>query len=280
LRLLTATLPADHDLVLLGDTHYGTMLRHEDGINQAIDQIRGNKNTWACFMGDSLEGIVFDDPRYDPETIEDAIPIRQAKAVIRDFRTVQKNLLVWLLGNHEMKLAKFGNLSKFIADELGVPYGTYSSVLSVFDKKNHLMYRLYLAHGFGTIDSKLFDPFEREHAMKRALKRQLFLKVGHCQIMACGHTHRLLVKPPTRELYLNGEDDLKQQYTCPEIYNGDYIHPDLRWYVNTGSFYKLFSANSEGSGYAERMGLNPNVLGYSIVEVRNKQVSNIRPVIL
>jgi len=263
----------------LGDTHYGTTLRHEDGIGEAIEFIGTNKTeTRAVFMGDAIEAIIVDDKRYDPDTLEEPIPLQQANHCIKDFYPIRKKFIAWLLGNHEAKLSKFGNVSKFIADGLDVPYGSYSAVISVYTTKDELQYRLYVAHGFGAVDSKLPAPDEREHSMLRSLKRQLFLKVGHCNVMAMGHSHKLLVKPPTPELYLCGEKYLKQQYTQPD--NGDYIHPDLRYYVNTGSFYKLYQETSEASGYAERMGLNPNMLGFPIIHVRDGEIKNIEKRIL
>ena len=281
MRLLSVTLPANHDLSLISDTHYGTLLRHDDGISTAVEMIGSGKNTWSCFLGDALEGIVIDDKRYDCETVDKdmAEPLKQAERVIRDFEAVKKKFLVWMLGNHEMKLLKFGNLARGIAERLGVPYGTYVSVLSVHDKHG-LMYRIYLAHGFGAINSNLTDPFEREHSMQRTLKRKLFLKMGHCQIMAAGDSHKLLVKPPMPELYMNGDNYLKQHYTNPKMYNNEYIHPDLRWYVSTGSFLKLYSDDGQTSSYSERGGYNPNILGFPIVEVRDREIVNIRPVIL
>jgi hypothetical protein len=182
-----------------------------------------------------------------------------------------------LLGNHEVKLQKFGNLALLMADEIGVPYGTYSSVLSISDSHG-VMYRIYLAHGWGSINSSLNQPDERHHSDKRSLKRKLFPKVAHCGVMAMGHTHKLLVKPPSHELYLSGEDHLKQHYT-KHNYTQDYIHPDLRWYVNTGSFYKLYGEGA-GSGYAERAGFNPNILGFPIIKVVDREIVDIELKIL
>ena len=58
--------------------------------------------------------------------------------------------------------------------------------------------------------------------------------------------------------------------------NEDYIHPDQRWYVNTGTFRK-----SRGIGfvdYAELAGFSPLPLGYVVVEVRDRKIQAIREV--
>ena len=132
---------------------------------------------------------------------------------------------------------------------------------------------MLLHHGFGSINSSADDPVRREANMLLSLKRKFRDKAGDCLINASGHTHKLLIKPPITRLYINYEKGkAKQHYTSAEQ-TQSYIPEDLRWYVNTGCFYKLYH---EGvSGYAERAGYNPLELGFAIVRVENGIVKDI-----
>ena len=67
---------------------------------------------------------------------------------------------------------------------------------------------------------------------------------------------------------------LIQHYTGYDQ-NAPYIHPDNRWYVNTGSFCRLYV---EGvSGYAERAGYDPMEIGFPVLRVRDGKIQGIRP---
>jgi hypothetical protein len=114
-------------------------MSHDDGINQLIDRVRA-ENTYLVKMGDVIEAITLDDKRYD-RTARNDIPLRQAQEAIERYTPVKKKLVAWLQGNHELKLWKFGNLSQFMAEELEVPYGTYTAIIEVSDEYG-LMYRL------------------------------------------------------------------------------------------------------------------------------------------
>ena len=94
-------------------------------------------------------------------------------------------------------------------------------------------------------------------------------------------------------------NEVKQAYTMPEylsqdfadsdtrseigkpsrgLYTTPYIHPDNRWYINTGSFLK--SSQNGVSGYAEMFEYSPIELGFAVVEVRNKTIQNVRSIFL
>lgn len=81
---------------------------------------------------------------------------------------------------------------------------------------------------------------------------------------------------PVRKLYLTDNGSELQQHYIQAGTNEDYIHPDQRWYVNTGTFRK-----SRGIGfvdYAELAGFSPLPLGYVVVEVRDRKIQAIREV--
>ena len=81
-------------------------------------------------MGDMIEAIRTDDPRFDAGTVSEPIPMRQAADVISVFSRIADKGIVMLDGNHELKLHRYGSLGQYMADSLGIQYGTYSSVVS------------------------------------------------------------------------------------------------------------------------------------------------------
>ena len=278
MKLITKFLPADHDLCLMGDTHEGTILQHRDGIEKFKEFLMAKRNRFAVHMGDEVEAIMVDDPRYDPETV-DSVPLQQMKRVIKDFYPIRKRMVAWLWGNHPRKLWRFGNITAEICRELEIEFATTSCRLTIRDKAtpSKILYKCFLHHGWGSLYSNAKDPIQALANKKALMKRRLQNKAGDCVIMAFGHTHQLLIQEPIPALMLTDDGKkIKQHYTQPG--RGPYIHPDHRWYVNTGSFLKLYLEGKDG--YADMMGYDPLELGFPVIEVRDGVVQRVYPVVL
>jgi len=297
MELITTNLPSNHNIALFTCTHEGTISQHKEGIEQLIDDVASHENTYAAGLGDWAESIAVDHPHYDititdsPKDLIDG----QYYSIVRKFRPIAKKLLFALLGNHDWRLARRkGNpVRNIICKELGVRYGSFSCKLIVKDKKGKLMYKLFSTHGRKTISSSADDPIRQEANEKLILKRHLHKKAGDCVIMAKGHAHKLIISEPSKKLYLmDTGKKIKQSYQY-NIPTDDYIDKDLRWYACVGSFLKqypepIWMKNIETgepekvpvSGYAEMGEMDPVELGYIIVEVRDRQVVNLRKVIL
>jgi hypothetical protein len=277
LKIIPVTLPSSHDFILFGDTHEGSHMSHESGIDELVANIADCGGAYCGHMGDMIEAIAIDDKRYD-FTAKVPIPFQQAQNAIKRYRPIADKMQFQLLGNHELKLWKFGNLSEYIAMELGVTYGTYSAIIEVSDTHG-LLYRMYVSHGFGVLSSNAKDPEQMKANKSASLKQRMKGKAGDCLIMAMGHTHQLIVVPPSEELIIEHTTGKpKQKYISQGNGTDAYIEPNRRWYLNTGSFYKLYTDDIEVSGYGEIKGYNPTELGYGVIECRDRQVSNIRKV--
>jgi hypothetical protein len=74
---------------------------------------------------------------------------------------------------------------------------------------------------------------------------------------------------------MSGDKTIKQKYTGQS--HGDWIHPDSRHYLNTGSMLKLYSPGV--SGYAERFGYDPVELGYGKITV-DGDIQSVERVVL
>lgn len=281
MKLITVTLPDDHNGFLFGDVHLGSELCHMDGFDEMVDAMHSPydecRSNYGYHMGDAIEAIMNDDKRFYAENDRQStpIPLRQMELAIEKERPIAPMLVVRLQGNHERKLWKFGNITEEICKELNVPYGTYSCKVTALDRSGKLMYKMYLTHGSKSITSTADDPIRRQANMRLILKRHLKNNAADCAIMGKGHTHKLIVSEPESSLYLTDDgDEIKQHYTSSGQ-NEPYIHPDARWYVNTGSFVKLFGDGT--SGYAEIAEYDPIELGFAVVKVRDRKIVSVDP---
>lgn len=282
-------LPKDHRIVLISDVHIGTKAHHRKGFIQAVELAK-EPNTYLCFMGDHIEGIAIDDPRYDPANLDNKAGTiaLQYNDFIDIVEPYANKTLVVMRGNHELKPEnRMGDFTKDLVcarissktnKDSNWLYGDYACKMAITDRKGNLQYKMYLHHGFGSINSSIDDEAKRKAAMQGTLKRKLQPMAADCAIMAMGHTHQLIVRPPQEKLYLtdNGKD-IKDNYLKLNQ-TVDYIDPESRYYVNTGCFYKTSIIGS--ASYAERAGYSPNVLGFPVIHVKNGIIQEIEKVLL
>ena len=263
------------EIILAGDTHEGSVQMHEKGIGELIEYVRGPKRYWA-HMGDWIEAITTDDKRYSHDSSRDPIPLKQAHAAVEMFRPISSKCFCGLIGNHELKLHRFGNLvSDVICRELRIPYGSYTARVQVV-YKGKTLFNMFLWHGpsKGTINSNAKDYEQREANLKATLKMRLKYKMADCAIMAIGHTHKLIVVPPSEQLYLHDAGNGIEQGYLKGEQEGPFIDPDRRWYVSCGAFLKLYENNV--TGYAEVAGYDPVQLGFVVATVEAGRIVDIR----
>ena len=282
MRLLTIRMPKNHNWFLPSDKHTGSLFSSESGwekfCRMVVKSYDGCKNNAIAELGDIHEAITVDDKRFAADMLNQPRPLEQLRVAERERERIKKYYRVILSGNHDDKLWRFGNLVEDLCNHLGCEYGTYTCKVSVVDDDNNLMYKMFLTHGYGSIRSVADDPVRREANMKLGLKRKLQHKAADCAVMGMGHTHRLMIVPPKRELYLTDDGKRISQHYTKYDQNAPYIHPDNRWYVNTGSFCRLYV---EGvSGYAERAGYDPMEIGFPVIRVRDGKIQGIDPIYL
>ena len=270
-------LPPDHDLILASDFHEGTILQKVRALFEMRDKVLRDKNTFLAFGGDAVEAITVDDKRYSLETDKKETPLKQYRNIQEFFRPIASKTLFILQGNHDWVLARtVGDyLAEVLCPDLKIPYGTATCKWAIKDKKGRRLYKLFYTHGARNISSVADDPIRREANMLLQLKRKLAAKAGDCEVMAMAHTHKLMIAPPMSSLYLHDDGGkIRSAYTGIGTGSGQYLHPDHRFYVNTGSFLKLYGEHV--SGYGERAGYDPVELGYAVLECRDGKIKTIR----
>jgi len=279
MKLITAHLPDDHNIFFFGDAHHDSPVSSDKGWQTLCDMMHseydGCKNNYGAEGGDDIEAINPDDSRYSEELKNTPLPLLQMRSAVAKREPIKDMLLYKLQGNHEQHHWAFGDIMADMCLTLGVPYGTWTTKLSVTDKLGTLMYKVFDTHGRKQITSTADDPKRRKVNMQLILKRHLKFKAGDCAVMVKHHTHKLLVCKPESELYLTDDGkEISQGYTNWGQ-TEDYIHPDARWYGNAGSFLKLYGDGF--SGYAERGEYDPIELGFLILKVRNKRIIALEP---
>jgi hypothetical protein len=278
-QLLTVKLPKDHNIFHVGDQHGGSILSYRAGWHKMVRMVKtkydGCANNYVIDGGDMVEAITVDDKRYAQDTMGEEMVLDQMEDAIADRQEIKSVLLTILQGNHEQHLFGIGDITKKVCEKLGVPYGTFTSKLTIQDPKGNLMYKIFETHGGKGITSTADDPKRRRVTMQLILKRQLKFKAADCVIMVKHHAHKMIVCKPESELYLtdNGKE-IEQNYTGWGQ-TEKYIHPDARWYGCAASFLKLYGDGI--SGYAERKEYDPVEVGFLITKVRDGKVIGMEP---
>ena len=284
MKIITKEVPDSFNIFHVGDDHEGTTLRHDKGWNKMCDMIESEydgikpEHNYATHSGDHIEAIMLDDTRYDMKTTKTPLPALQNEYAVLNIKPIANHFVVALEGNHPLKLWKYGDLTQMWCDAAGMEYGTYSCKIRWVDKNGKVIFKSFHTHGRKGISSTADDPERRQSNMRLILKRQLKEKMGDCVLMTKGHVHRLLMCSPTPSLYMADDGrEITSHYTAP-IQIARYIHPDHRWYVNTGSFLRLYGRDV--SGYGEIAEYDPIETGFAITKVRDRQIVDVVPVVI
>ena len=294
MQLINRVVSSDFNLFLFGDAHLGTVLNHATGFEKFIDTIqspyeglKASRNI-GVDHGDAIEAISIDDKRYEPTLVKDprGTPFDQANDYVKLMKPIREKIVTILEGNHERKIRSTVNLSKYIATELGIPWGTFTAKIAYRDYKGNLLFKHYAMHGRKMINSIVEGEELRQAKMAETLKKQIKNKAADCTLMSKAHIHKLIIKKPENNLFLTDDgEDIHHNYTGFNMANNrgskhkvNFIHPDYRWYCTTGSFLKQFALGE--SGYAERAEYDPVELGFLVGVVRGGQIMKINKEVL
>ena len=269
----------DSNIFLIGDRHIGNATRDTDAWEKLVEMVHSeydglppNRN-YIVDHGDVIEGISSDDPRFQAEAHKDPV-IKEVEYAIEDNKRTAAKTIVQLQGNHEQKWHRFGDLAEYMCKQSGIQYGTYSCIIVYHDANGNYLFRHHAHHGFGQIRSNAKDPDQELANKLAALKMKLKGLAGNCLVQSMGHTHQLLVNKPKEQLLeMESNGKIKREYATAKKRDG-YIHPDFRWYINTGSFTRIYS-DDPISGYVERRGYKPTDTGCAVVKVRGGSVYDI-----
>lgn len=295
MKHFTYYVPMDFNAFLGGDDHLGTELRYDEGFKIMLDMLwkeySGVKTNTLFHMGDPLDAVFLDDPRYSPEVVRDKRDclLRQISDYADMLTPHETKISLMLDGNHANRrnMRAFGNSTEEICNRVGIPFGTYAAIITFKNRKKsasiqgapigkeRTLFKFFLHHGSGSVKS-VVKPHKRAKANREiAIRNILEQKSSDCILMAMGHTHQLEVYQPDEFLYVHSEGSrIRQGWTSDRGWYGDqkFIPGDFRYYVNTGSWVKLYGKDA---GYAERAGYNPIPLGFTIAKVRDGEIEDV-----
>ena len=274
MELIEKRLPDTHQIVVGGDWHIGSVLSSDEGIDEMIEYVKKTPDTYFAGLGDYQEAITVDDFRYDMKTQSGFDPLEQTYAVQDKLSTIKDKVLALGTGNHEAKLMRYGDLVKdVLCRNLEVPYGTFEYKLIIKSLTGALLYKIFITHGFGSISTVADSRRRCDSNIKLSLERKLRNKASDCVVMCMGHTHKLIIAEPIDILNLIDDGkDIHAEYT-EKIQKGKDIPWEHRYYINTGSFMRLYKVGV--SGYASIAGYDPVDLGYPVIKVVDGKITGI-----
>lgn len=294
MKLLARKIEPNSNIFLISDDHEGSLFRYKKGWDLMCDMVRSKWNgvkatsNYVVDGGDFMEGIKIDDYRYGPETAKGPVPLLQLQQSAKNRESIKDHLVTILEGNHPWKLWKYGLLTPQLCQELNVPYGTWTCKISWTDKKGNVKFKSFHRHGIKSITSTADNPKRRRSNRELILQRHLKEAAGDCILMCKSHIHQLIISRPEPALYMT--DDGKKihaGYTEADP-TAEYIHPDLRYYVATGSFLRMYDTQATlpqqfgqdlgVSGYAEIAEYDPVELGFVVVEIRDWKIQEVRKI--
>ena len=279
-RILKQIPGRSFEVIAMSCTHEGSIMCHYEGINRAVDYIGSTKNCYALHLGDLIEAIATDDKRYNQpppgkKELELSVPMQQAKQVVKRFKPIRRKFITILKGNHERYLQRIANFAEYIADELGVPYGTETCRI-ILESKMRPLFNIQAMHGTRLFTSHAKDYEQREANKKASMKLYLQDQMGDCSIHLVGHAHQILIVPPANRLYfVDGVNSVQQQYLKGAV-NFGYINPEQRWYACCGSARK--SRLDSYDDYAQNY--EPTELGFVRIVVTDGQIEGLYPFLI
>ncbi len=254
-----------------------------DMVHSKIDGL-STKHNYVVDHGDIIDAIDPLDPRWYGGLTGKGSIMQQIERAKRNRLAIKDHLVCICDGNHPRKKWAFGAITKDVSDWLEVPGGGWWYAISYHNRRGELMYKHFCTHGRKTISSTADDPKRRRTNKQLILKRLLKMKSGSCVLMSRGHTHWLDRLPPEHDVYYtdNGKEAYHQMTEAD--HTAEYIHPDLRWYVSTGSFVKPSIVNNDPAEvapitYSEAADLDPTLwVGFMLAKIRNGRIQEIEPV--
>lgn len=217
-------------LVPFGDIHLGANTCEIDKLIATVKFIR-DTNCRVVLMGDLLEmatsgsvGSGWAEQRENPQA--------QIDAMVRLLEPISHKCLVALTGNHEMRAMKATgvDVSKVIADRLGIPYGGYSTFIYLkVGKENYTVHAQHGNSGARYLRTKLAA------AMKTA-------EHTFADVYLYGHTHELASASQIYRVYdrrAKGVRERKQYF----VLTGGF----LGW---TGSYAEMANLSPSRTGVA------------------------------
>lgn len=235
----------------LGDLHAGSIHCDEDRFQRTVMEVKNYQQAIWVGMGDMADAVTVSDKRWDNAGIadwveRDNIIESQRKKIVEWLDPIKGKAVAYLTGNHEEAIhaAHQNDMSRNIANDLGIPYGGYHSfILLDFERKGSTdtaRIVVHAWHGAGAAQ------------MPGSRVSRLMSLVGsfEADIHLMGHLHAISTYS-TSKLSVNNVLKIRAKKVCA---------------VCTGSWLKAYEQGA-GVSYVECKGYKPSELGCPVIEI-------------
>lgn len=238
----------------IGDIHAGSIDCAENAIKRKVEEIRTTKNALWFGMGDYIDSITKNDPRFNMDGLaswvkKSNIIESQRKWVVDLFTPIKDKCLGLLTGNHEENehLRYQNDITRNICADLGVPYASYSCFLILDFHRCDSVHQVVIHawHGAGAAQT--------EGARLMRLMRLVNDVQAHIYLM--GHLHAMTQHTPDRLVCIRGRvKSIKLAATITGSWLRAYTQPKPE---------QILSPT-----YAEMKGYKPSRIGCPVIHIR------------
>ena len=293
-------MPGSYEIYIIGDTHIGNIGYKRKRFAACRRRVRAKKNAYVIDVGDGIEAITPDDPRFSVNVTEPKMLRidKQIEAEIAEKDPIADRIKLKLYGNHEytiMKKVPGFNPAVEVSEGLGVKYPASVKPARAGDKPkmgdsfqiklNLPTVRVLCRHHHKTWRSQSQDEHMIKEHYLRWLEKQQRPLASDCEVMVIGHTHTLGVRPPIHALRMvfdpqkgehRGVYPTPTRIPIPKMRDAFRIEPNQVWYCSTGAW--LGSYETGVTTYAEFAGFPPTELGAVRMVVKNDKLQYVEEV--
>ena len=261
----------------VSDWHVGSKAFHEEAAHELIDMVLA-EDAWITFGGDQIEGKQTKSNHFDPKSLVDGLLTieDQADYFAELIRPIANHILCVGVGNHELYLLPDLDITKSVCEKIGRPdvAGHYQNWVRFGDVTMHHW------HGRPTMPRGAKDPIQREANQKAWLKNKMESLAGSADAHYMSHTHQcLIVEPRKISTLLNDGENVRRKTFTPEktiIDVREWMPPDARWYVNTGTFRR--GGGFDHMDYSEIAGYNTPEIACTKTIIEGGKIVDIQKV--
>ncbi len=227
--------------------HVGQPSVDYDGVRKFVRE--GKKYAWAC-LGDLIEGIMpTDTRRFNIDEHKTSI-LEQMEYAVELHKPAAEKCLGLIRGNHELFVSKqFGDISKSMAKDMGVPYLGMCAILDLVCPDG--MTQLYMAHGSKGFGGVAGDP--ERIKLNREIKLRNNNKKFDADIVAVAHAHTSVITPPVYKMKLGSVEGKLKMVPVPV---------ERTWYSASPAFFRTYVQDNENGSYGEQAQFDPTDCGW------------------
>ena len=234
--------------------HIGNGAMHRDGMDRLLKECE--KWPWVQ-LGDIIEAIAPNDPRYEADHHSDTI-MAEIHDAIDYVERAPDTCMGICKGNHEGRASRtMGSITEFICKQV---WGTQKG--HQYNLRGAAYLRLVAPEGGTTVfcgHSRISMSYSAgtskqiHESKKRKLQNKLRKFMADAKIVA--HGHQFVCAPPIAEKMLVYDTKAKREKRVPVATNG-------AWHIMVPSMFMVYDSDAKSENYAEDAMYDPTEIGW------------------